>query len=349
MPNISIILSSYNDEKTIKRCLDSVLAQENADLQMECLVVDDCSSDSTLDIIRHEVGAYKGPIKFRILRHKTYHGLSRTRNTGFERATGDYVMFVNATDVLRPDCMDVYIANLMRYWDVDIIAGNVLNHANNQNLFTSLTSAMALRGRGEVICQEMLRNHLYLFAWNKLIRRDLLMSNNIRFDENLAYADIQWAFDVFSSVTSIALIPEVTYAFTVREATTISLAEKRANALLSSYAATCDHLLNQTPRPEGAGTNYYLDYQLFVYGLLQSAQQVTEEYNVLPQIKRELSNMRSRLTSQTHSDGQRKLALFFVQDASLFSGMIKLSAFRHYTDVVADVVAQLATIVGQKT
>lgn len=348
MPNISVILSAYNDEKTVKRCLESVFAQENADVRVECLVVDDCSTDATLDIVRHEVGAYKGSIAFRILRHKTHHGLSRTRNTGVERASGDYVMFVNAADVLCPGCMDVFTENLMRYWDVDVIAGNVLNNVSGQNLFANLTSAMVLRGRGEVICQEMLSNHLYLFAWNKLVRRDLLVSNNIRFDETMAYADIQWAFQVFNNVSSIALLPEVTYEYMARELGPISQAEKRVNALLSSYAATCEYLIDRSPRPEGDITSYYFAHQLFVYGLLEGAEQVIKEYNVLPQVRRELSNMRSKLTSQTHRDGQKRLSLYFVQDASLFSGMLKLPAFKRYGEVVADVVNQLTTLVGKQ-
>ena len=69
---------------------------------------------------------------------------------------------------------------------------------------------------------------------------------------------------------------------------------------------------------------------------------------MLPQVRRELSNMRSKLTSQTHRDGQKRLSLYFVQDASLFSGMLKLPAFKRYGEVVADVVNQLTTLVGKQ-
>ena len=54
-------------------------------MQIECIVVDDCSTDDTLGIIRKRVGGYKGNIVFRIYRHQTHHGLSRTRNTGLQR------------------------------------------------------------------------------------------------------------------------------------------------------------------------------------------------------------------------------------------------------------------------
>jgi hypothetical protein len=206
---------------------------------------------------------------------------------------------------------------------------------------------MALRGRGEVICQEMLTNHLYLFAWNKLVRRDLLMNINARFDENLAYADIQWAFQVFSNVSSVALLPEVTYEYMARELGPISMAEKRVNSLLTSYAATCEYLIERSPRPEGEGDSYYYAHQLFVYGILEGSERVMKEYNVLPQVKRELSNMRSKLVSQTRRDGQKRLSLYFVQDASLFSGMFKLPSFKHYTEIVSEVADQLSTLVGK--
>ena len=64
MVYISIILSAYNDAKTIRGGLESVIAQDNADMQMECVVVDDSSTDDTLAVIRRVVGGYSGNIRF---------------------------------------------------------------------------------------------------------------------------------------------------------------------------------------------------------------------------------------------------------------------------------------------
>jgi len=347
MTNISIIVSAYNDEKTVRQCLESIIAQDNADMQMECLVVDDCSTDETLAIIRRVVGSYHGKITFHIYRHKTHHGVSRTRNTGLERAQGDYVMFVNATDLLRADCMDVYTVYMMRYWDADVIAGNVFNVSADRSLFGSMASAMVLRGKGDVLCHEMLRSHLYLNACNKMIRRDLLMSNHVLFDESMAYGDIQWAVMLFSCVSSIALLPDITYDFAPRRAIAISMVEKWVNALLCSYTATCENMLNNAPRPEASDSEYYLYHQLFVYGILSHADKLLEEYSVVSQVKRELSNVRSRLLSQIRSDGQKTLYLYLKQRNTLFSGMVKLPVFKTYGKYIEEVVDMLSAVVAQ--
>lgn len=348
MTTITIILSAYNDEKTIRQCLESIISQDNADMKIECLVVDDCSTDETLAIARRVVGNYHGSISFHIYRHKTHHGISRARNTGLERAQGDYVMFVNATDLLRPGCMDVYTVYLMRYWDADVIAGNVFNVSAECNLFGNIASAMVLRGRGDVLCHEMLRSHLYLSACNKMVRRDIMLANHVLFDESMAYADIQWAVKLFSCVSSIALLPDVTYDFAPRRVGAIGFVEKWVNALLASYTATCENLLNTTPRPEASDSDYYQHHQLFIYGVLSHANMLLEEYNVSSQVKRELANIHSRLLSQTRSDGQRILYLYLKQRDSLFKGMLKLPVFQSYNTIVNQFISMLSAVVGQE-
>ena len=344
---VSIILSTYNHEKTISQCLESIVAQENADLQMECIIVDDCSTDETLPIIRRIIGGYRGNISFRIFRHQSHHGLSRSRNTGLQRAQGYYVLFVNGADMLRFGCIDTYMVNLMRHWDVDVIAGNAYNLSLKRNLFSNISSALAFHGKGADVYQEMLRNHLYLYANNKLIRRELLITNQIMFDEKMAYADIHWVFSLFSCISSGVMLPDVTYEYGVRQVRAIGQSEKWVNALLASYTATGELLLDKTPRPESSDGDYYQAHQLFIYGLLTHANRLIEEFSVNNQVKRELSNIRSRLLQQTKNDGQKMLHLFFKQDSSIFSSLFKNPAFRSYRRVVDEFTDMLGVVVGR--
>ena len=344
---ISIVLSAYNHEKSILQCLDSIIAQENADMQIECIVVDDCSTDDTLGIIRRRVGGYKGNIVFRIYRHQTHHGLSRTRNTGLQRAQGYYVMFVNGVDQLRNGCIDTYMVNLMRHWDVDVIAGNVYNLCLQRNLFSTLDSALALRGKGDVICHELLRNHLYLYANNKLVRREVLTANLITFDERMEYGDIQWTFTLFSNISSVVLLPDITYEYGRRETGAIGQTLKWVNMFLASYTATCENLLDKAPRPESSDNGYYQAHHLFIYGLLTHANRLIEEYAVNSQVRRELDSVRSRLLTQTKNDGQKSLYLFFRQENSFISSIFKNPVFRNYRRVVDDITEMLEVIVGR--
>lgn len=347
MTYITIILSTYNHETTIGPCLESIIAQENADLKMECIIVDDCSTDNTLAVIRRQVGEYKGNISFRIFRHQSHHGLARTRNTGLERAQGYYVLFVNGADRLRPECIDTYMVTLMRHWDADVIVGNAFLTSLNRNIFSQLTSARVLRGRGVVIAHEMLRSHLYLYANNKLVRRELLTASQISFDEHLDFCDIQWAFALFAAVGSVVLMPDITYEYGKRENSSISQTEKSVNALLNSYLATSEHLLDTAPRPESDDGGYYQAHQLFIFALLSHASRLTEEFNVNSQVKRGLSAVQSRLLSQTKNDGQKMLYLFFKQEGSVISGLFKNSSFRNYRQTISEMMALLDVLVGR--
>lgn len=67
------------------------MAQDQAEADMECIVVDDCGTDRSMDVVRQTIAAYHGPIRFVIARHQQNRGLSAARNTGLEKTSGDYV------------------------------------------------------------------------------------------------------------------------------------------------------------------------------------------------------------------------------------------------------------------
>lgn len=95
-PKISIIIPSYNEEKNISRCLDSVLNQTFTDFEVLC--VDDGSKDNTFEIIKNysekdsRIISLKNPDK----------GVSSARNFGIENARGEYIGFVDSDDFIQP-------------------------------------------------------------------------------------------------------------------------------------------------------------------------------------------------------------------------------------------------------
>ena len=94
---VSVVMSAYNEEKTIERAMRSVLQQSFRDIEL--IVVDDASTDKTLDVIR-TISAVDGRVK--VLRHYENLGLSATRRTGWLMAVGDYVQFMDGSDTLNP-------------------------------------------------------------------------------------------------------------------------------------------------------------------------------------------------------------------------------------------------------
>ena len=89
MSKVSIIIPVYNGEKSIPRCLDSVLAQDHKDI--EVIVIDDGSKDGSFKVISEYAKKDKRIIPI----HKENSGVSATRNVGLSMATGDYIQFID--------------------------------------------------------------------------------------------------------------------------------------------------------------------------------------------------------------------------------------------------------------
>lgn len=95
---LSIIIPAYNAEKTISKCLDSILAQENCDY--EIIIVNDLSTDETPKILEEYKNNYKN---IKVIDKKIKTSISDVRNYGLSQATGNYVTFVDADDTLVSD------------------------------------------------------------------------------------------------------------------------------------------------------------------------------------------------------------------------------------------------------
>ena len=103
MDIISIIIPCYNGEAFVREAIDSVKAQTSS--QWECIVVDDGSTDNSLNVIEDAVGIDN---RFRIC-HIENCGVAKARNYGISIAEGDYILPLDADDMLRPQAIERFI------------------------------------------------------------------------------------------------------------------------------------------------------------------------------------------------------------------------------------------------
>lgn len=95
-PVVSVIIPVHNGERYLRECLDSVLAQTLQ--QLEVIVVDDASTDGTPAILDQYAAAHRS--RFRVMTRRQSTGVSGARNAGLAEASGRYVAFVDADDVV---------------------------------------------------------------------------------------------------------------------------------------------------------------------------------------------------------------------------------------------------------
>jgi len=105
---ISIIIPIYNSSKTIKNCLDSVLAQTYKDV--EVIIVDDKSGDYSIEVVNNYIKKLKANnFELKLIKHEVNKGAPAARNTGFKNSKGEYLFFCDSDSVLKSDALFVMI------------------------------------------------------------------------------------------------------------------------------------------------------------------------------------------------------------------------------------------------
>lgn len=190
--NISIIIPTYNVAPYIRKCLESVAAQTFTG-SMECLIVDDCGSDNSIQLAEEFIIEYSGPIDFQIIHHEYNKGLSAARNTGIRNATGDYLYFLDSDDWIYPNCIEVMYKKVMEYPDVQcVFAGADVDEGYE---FMDYTKKVLPKyaNNPQWIKSAMLNGFfLSMTAWNRLIRRDMILKNKAFFVEGIIHEDEVW-------------------------------------------------------------------------------------------------------------------------------------------------------------
>ena len=183
-PTVSMIIPVYNAEKSLARCVDSILNQEYRDFEL--LLMDDGSKDQSGAIC----DAYAQADARVVVVHKENSGVSDTRNQGIERAQGTYLQFVDSDDWLTPDATklmvraaeesgcDMVIADFYR------VAGEMVSRKGD-------IDADHVIGREEFasFMMENPADYYYGVLWNKLYRRDIINAHQIRMDANISWCE----------------------------------------------------------------------------------------------------------------------------------------------------------------
>ncbi|HLV45459.1 MAG TPA: glycosyltransferase family 2 protein [Flavobacterium sp.] len=104
-PTVSIIIPCYNSEKFIGETLESILDQTFQD--WECLVMDNASTDNSVDVIER----FKNE-KIHLIKLDKNYGASQARNIGIERAKGRFITFIDSDDLWLPEFLEKSISFL---------------------------------------------------------------------------------------------------------------------------------------------------------------------------------------------------------------------------------------------
>lgn len=297
MINISIIIPVYNVCRYIDRCLHSVVNQECDEVHIECILVDDLGTDNSMEIVHQIIDDYHGPIDFKVITHDKNRGVSLSRNTGLQASTGDYVFFMDSDDYLLPYAIKSMVDGLKAYPDVDMVIGNVRNEKENSPLMKWLKEPYFI-DNGELIMSEMFRGRLNKYAWNKLMRKSMV----IPFDGSIRLIeDVLWTYQMLQRVSSVLLLPQETYNYTNNPLSIVNTTTSGVyvDKNVSSYTRLCRYMLENPLSEQKYGCKLQVDYLLFVGNNLLQGVDIMFKGNASPTIANDLLRIRKAYFMKT--------------------------------------------------
>ena len=223
MKLVSIVVAVYNAEKTLKKCVDSLLLQTYGNI--EIILVNDCSTDSSMSICRQYCCDNDN---VHLICNDSNSGVSFTRNVGIKNASGDYICFVDSDDYAEPNYIELLCNYAEKYNTVPICGFVYHNEFEHQKPYTyAWSGGNELVSLGEA---SRLNQDLYLTAlWNTMFVRSLIVDNNIKFDTSLSIGeDLRFSVDYFlaNHIEKVYVFTDALYHYT----------KLNDDSLMSNYA-----------------------------------------------------------------------------------------------------------------
>ena len=200
-PILSIVVPVYNVEPYLARCLDSVLAQTEHDIEVVC--VDDGSTDGSPAILARYAAA---DARIRVVTQEN-RGLSGARNSGLDVARGRYVMFVDSDDWIPP-----YAARGFLKVAAESGAPVVVSESYAMDRLEGPEPGdFAWTLERPALKRLVGRRKMQSSAWNKLYRADALAGR--RFIEGIYFEDWPFVTELFGDIESFALVRVPMYVY----------------------------------------------------------------------------------------------------------------------------------------
>ncbi len=213
-PLVSIVVPVYNGSNYIDNFFSCLDKQSFKDY--EVIVVDDGSKDDS-----YEKSLYYSQKDSRInVCRKENGGPGSARNIGLERASGDYIVFFDIDDEFSDDVLEEN-AKIALNGEIDVVMWNftmvVLETGKSYYRQIGASCDVDRNGFFDEFLIPTLDNEMFNPPWNKMIKRDLLIDNNIRFHtEYHLYEDILFFYEVCKKAERIAINDKSYYTYLVK-------------------------------------------------------------------------------------------------------------------------------------
>ncbi len=211
---VTIGIPVYNAEKYIRKSLESALSQTFDSIDF--LVLDDCGTDSSIDIVEEIQKKHPRGTDIRIVHQLNNMGIGQTRNRILDEARGKYMYFMDADDTIEPDTIE-------KMWKAAEDNGAQVVMASYQRMETFDENPVT---HNYILPQKVFTedNQFATYAfhrygainanvWNMLMDLAFIRKCGLRFVDTNFWEDLAFKYELATYVTHVVLLPDITYHY----------------------------------------------------------------------------------------------------------------------------------------
>lgn len=290
---ISVGLPVWGVEKYIRRCLLSILDQDYDD--MEVLVVNDCTPDKSIGIVKEIAACHPKGNLLRIINQPHNMGCWAARNRILEEAKGKYILLIDSDDYFSKGAIPALYKEAERT-GAEITYGSIsVVNENGEPIPDSGVEGIrqkdiVLKGKDKLASYANDNIHelkLHNFIWNNLIRVDFINKHQLRFRKTKFWDDVLFNADMQPLVESACFISLITYNYVIRDDSLsnyqsrdiINIEEIRQHLSNQQYLKLQSLSLKGKPYFETRMTKMMLNVFYTIIGIIRNQAKLSEEIN----------------------------------------------------------------------
>jgi len=207
-PIISVIVPVYNAELYLKRCINSITTQTYQ--KLEIILINDGSTDNSLNIC-HELAQTDKRIK--VINQKN-RGVSYTRNQGINKATGEYLLFVDSDDFIDTNYINKMYQELKNNHYEIVISGMTFCDEKENIIKKELYKKENQELKLDNIIDDVINTLYFCSACKTIISKKLITNNNLQFNEELSYGeDFSFSYQLLKRASKIGYLSDTGYYY----------------------------------------------------------------------------------------------------------------------------------------
>lgn len=204
---ISVIVPIYNVSCFIQRCAESLMKQTLD--EVEYIFVNDATPDNSMKLLQNVLKCYPNrALQIKILEHEQNKGLPAARNTGLAVATGEYIFHCDSDDYVEYDMLEL-LYDAAKEKEADFVWCDwFLSYDNNERYMKQPSFENSMD-----VLKAMLGGVMKYNVWNKLVKRNLFVENDILFPSGHSMGEDMTMIRIAACAKKVAYVNDALYHY----------------------------------------------------------------------------------------------------------------------------------------